>query len=423
MKSMLSSLCLLLAMLMVYSVPANSSEADDYAARLRGGDERSIAHLRDRNEKRIKEITKYIAAEAKKQQDAWVIAKRAQDAAKATQNNNNNHGGPGMGPGMAGGTQPDTPAIDTPIVPDKFEINEELIQAAVTQKFGGNLMDATGLFPKVDIRSKIDLEEAAAKLPEIKARFEDSYEMYYEIEPLSKKEAAEAQDILKKATTPETKLLQLQFKNKSGQWVEWTLLNAESSSYEWRIAIRFEPVTPEAIYKVEQALAEIEYPLYHENDPVEISFSPTERVARRTYQGAFKRIGRFKIVIGKDILAMDDLPKKLRVRFNPDMNRAARAEMIDRHPIFARNSMERGELITEKVKEMLARQLEQNLARGWIYIGDSWKTPADMVHDVLVFRRQHDAATRAAYKQQIQRQQQQDQEEDMDGGRGGYRRH
>ena len=84
--------------------------------------------------------------------------------------------------------------------------------------------------------------------------------------------------------------------------------------------------------------------------------------------------------------------------------------------------MERDEVIAEKVKEMLTRQFEQNLQRGWVYIDDSWKTPSDMVHDVLVFRRQHDAATRAMMQKQQHRAQQQSQEEAEMGGPGGYRR-
>ena len=385
-------------------------------------DTNSYPHLRDRNEKRIKEITKFIAAEAKKQQDAWVIAKRAQDQAKA--GGNNGFGGPGpgmgpMGPGMGPGGMPPapSPADDLPPVPDKFEINEELIQAAVTQKFGGNLMDASGPFPKVDIRSKLELQEDAAKLPEMKENFLDSYEMEYAIQPLQKKEAAKVRELLAKIDMPEVKLLQLQFQNRTGQWVEWTLKSAEPKAHEWRIVIRLAPATPQAIQKVEEALAEIDYPLYHENDLVEISFSPTENVARRTYAGAFKRIGRFKLSIGKDILGLNDLPEKLRARFDPELNRRAREQVLERHPVFSRLNLERQERIDEKVKEMLTRQFEQNLARGWVYIDGSWKLPADMVHDVLVYRRQHDAATRSMLQKQNIRRAQEDQDQD---GRGGY---
>ena len=409
MKPILSTLCVMLAVLIVHSVLGAPLETNSYS------------HLRDRNEKRIKEITKFIAAEAKKQQDAWFLAKQAEQAA---QNQNNNGMGPGMGHGMGPGgmPQPPAPADNLPPVPDKFEINEELIQAAVTKKFGGNLMDAAGPFPKVDIRSKIELQEDAAKLPELREKFFDTYEMTYDIQSLAKPEAAKVQKLLKDTVTPEIELLQLQFQNKAGQWVEWTLKGAEPKSHEWRIAIRLKPATPEAMQKVEEALAEIDYPLYQENDIVEISFSPTERVARRTFSGAFKRVGRFKLNIGKDLLGLNDLPEKLRARFDPDLNRRAREQALDRHPVFSRLNMERDEVIAEKVKEMLTRQFEQNLQRGWVYIDDSWKTPSDMVHDVLVFRRQHDAATRAMMQKQQHRAQQQSQEEAEMGGPGGYRR-
>ena len=71
MKPILYTLCLILALFSVCNVPAASYDTNSYP------------HLRDRNEKRIKEITKFIAAEAKKQQDAWFLAKQAQDQAKA----------------------------------------------------------------------------------------------------------------------------------------------------------------------------------------------------------------------------------------------------------------------------------------------------------------------------------------------------
>ena len=396
---------IILAILMVRSVPAASYDTNSYS------------HLRDRNEKRIKEITKFIAAEAKKQQDAWFLAKQAEQAAN---NQNNNGMGPGMGPG--GMPTPPAPADNAPPVPDKFEINEELIQAAVTAKFGGNLMDAAGPFPKVDIRSKLELQEAAAKLPEIKEKFADSYEMEYAIQPLRREEAMKVQELLKDALIPEIRLLQLQFQNKVGKWVEWTLKTGEPNAHEWQVAIHMQPVTPEAVQKIEYALAEIEYPLYKENDAVEISFSPTEKVARRTYKGAFKKIGRFKLSIGKDIMGLDDLPEKLRARFDIELNRRAREQFLERHPVYSRLNLERQEMIDTKTKEMLTRQLEQNLPRGWIFIGDSWKIPADMVHDVLVFRRQHDAATRAQMQKQMQRQKNQEQEEAGMGGPGGYRR-
>ncbi|MBO4619964.1 MAG: hypothetical protein J5654_07625 [Victivallales bacterium] len=418
MKPILYTLCLILALFSVCNVPAASYDTNSYP------------HLRDRNEKRIKEITKFIAAEAKKQQDAWFLAKQAQDQAKAG-GNNDGFGGPGpsmkpMGPGMGPGGMPPapSPANDLPPVPDKFEINEELIQAAVTAKFGGDLMDAAGPFPKVDIRSKLELQEAAAKLPEIKENFADSFEMEYAIQPLRREEAMKVQELLKDALIPEIRLLQLQFQNKAGKWVEWTMKNAEPNAHEWRVAIRMKPVTPEAVQKIEYALAEIEYPLYHENASVEISFSPTEKVARRTFSGAFKRIGRFKLSIGKDILGLDDLPEKLRARFDPELNRRAREQFLDRHPVFSRLNLERQEMIDAKTKEMLCRQFEQNLPRGWIFIGDSWKVPADMVHDVLVFRRQHDAATREMFKKQAQKRarDEQEQQNQGQGGPGGYRR-
>ena len=412
MKPILYSLCLILTLLAVRSAPAAPFETNNYS------------HQRDRNEKRIKEITQFIAAEAKKQQDAWVIAKRAQDQAKAGGNNNGYGGpGPGMGPGMGPGGMPPapSPADNLPPVPDKFEINEELIQAAVTKKFGGNLMDAAGPFPKVDIRSKLELQEDAAKLPEIKQNFFDSYEMEYAIQPLQKKDAAKVREMLSKVTGPEVKLLQLQFQNRTGQWVEWTMKSAEPKAHEWRVVIHMAPATPEAIQKIEEALAEIDYPLYHENDLVEISFSPTENVARRTYSGAFKRIGRFKLSIGKDILGLNDLPEKLRARFDPDLNRRAREQVLDRHPVFSRLNLERQEKIDERVKMMLTQQFEQNLQRGWVYIDDSWKLPSDMVHDVLVYRRQHDAATRSMLQKQNLRRTQEDQEQNEHGGGAGYR--
>ena len=381
----------------------------------------TYAHLRERNEKRIKEITQYIAAEAKKQQDAWVLAKRAQDQAAATQNNPNGGMGPGMGPG--GMPAAPAPAADnTPPVPDKFEISEELIQAAVTKKFGGNLMDAAGPFPKVDIRDKIELTEAAGKLPEIKKNFQDAFEMTYAVQPMTKTEAAATQERLQAAAPAEAKQLELQILNKEGEWVAWTPRAAEARLPEWRVAIRLEPVTPQAIQKVEELLAEIEYPLYRENDLVEISFSPTERVARRTYKGGFKRIGRFKVVIGKDILGLNDIPEKLRARFDDDLNRRARLQVMDRRPVFTRISLACQDFIDAKVKEMLTRQFEQNLGRGWVYIDGGWKTPADMVHDVLVYRRQHDAATREMYKKQMQHRQQEEQMQQEQGGAGGYRR-
>ena len=72
MKSILYTLCLILAFLAVRSVPAAPFETNNYS------------HQRDRNEKRIKEITKYIAAEAKKQQDAWFLAEQAEQAMPTT---------------------------------------------------------------------------------------------------------------------------------------------------------------------------------------------------------------------------------------------------------------------------------------------------------------------------------------------------
>ncbi|MBQ4479737.1 MAG: hypothetical protein II943_03770 [Victivallales bacterium] len=202
-----------------------------------------------------------------------------------------------------------------------FKIDTITIIGYITEKYGQGksmatrLAEASGPFPIIDIRSKIELQEDAIKL--VDAQFNRSEE-----------------DMLEE----------------------------------------------------EIRLVEEEYPLYKENEIVEISFAPREGVARRTYRGSFKKIGRFKLTIGKDFLSMDELPEKIRARFDPDLNRIARERMLARHPIITRYKLDREDAIAAKVNEWLLSQFEQNLPRGWVYVNNAWKLPEDMVEDVIEYR-------------------------------------
>ena len=83
---------------------------------------------------------------------------------------------------------------------------------------------------------------------------------------------------------------------------------------------------------------------------------------------------------------MDEVPEKLRVRFNETMNREARENMRQRHPVFSRYNVEQEEAAAEKVNEMLLNQFERNLPLGWVYIDGTWKLPEDLVADVIAYR-------------------------------------
>ena len=297
----------------------------------------NYGRLRERNEKRIQEITSFIVEEAKRQYDEWLLAKQGQDMHSHRNDMSEMMYGRRLensymvvpSSSKAGQTE------EAPIASDVFEIDEEAIQAAVSARFGGNLLDAIGDSPKVDIRSKIELQEMAEKSPAILARFSASYD-----------------DMLQD----------------------------------------------------EKEMVKREYPLYREGDIVEISFTPVEPVARRTYKGVFKRVGPFKIMIGTQVIGLDSIPKKLRARFDRELNRRARIELMERHPIINKYEAERSEAISDLVKTMLEKQFENNLTNGWVYIDNSWKIPADMVHDVLVYRRQYDAAMRYQKQQKAKRE-------------------
>ena len=130
-------------------------------------------------------------------------------------------------------------------------------------------------------------------------------------------------------------------------------------------------------------IAEAEYPFYREGEQVEITFTPVGQVARRTYTGVFKRIGRSRISIGKYFFDLNDLPEKLRVRFDAKLNRKAKLDLLKKHPIITRYKNEWETAVYEKTNEMLINQFETNLKMGLVYVDESWIFPEELAENIV----------------------------------------
>lgn len=149
----------------------------------------------------------------------------------------------------------------------------------------------------------------------------------------------------------------------------------------------FKDVDINALYEQEIKDAEEKYPLYKQGETVEITFAYGNE-PRRTYRGTFRLEGPFKIWIGRTMLNKNDLPDLIRPRFYTDLNREARAREIDKHLLVNKFKIAREEAIAAEAKELLKKQFQKNLPRGWVYVNDTWKMGAEMVDDILEYRRE-----------------------------------
>lgn len=295
--------------------------------------------LREENQRKIKEITNYILSLAKKQRVEWQRKYAAQETKKAKRRKENS-------PNMANHNNDDQennpndeplPVVDeTELVPDVFVVDIEEIKEKVKAKYKANEDDAKGYFPKINISSKIELEELASKKPEVKEKYPFPIPMPPALLNTLPQEEQDEYHALKKRLDDE-----------------------------------------------EAAQVARELPLYRENQNVEISVPVRKGKTKRVLSGAFQRIGQHKIKIGKEIIDLSDLPENIRACFDPDLNRIARAKRIAQHPVIGQYNLRREEIINKIVKEWLLEQLEQNLSAGWIYVNGCWVMPSDIVLQVL----------------------------------------
>lgn len=128
------------------------------------------------------------------------------------------------------------------------------------------------------------------------------------------------------------------------------------------------------------------YPLYQEGQNVEISYSIGNE-PRRTYIGTYRKNGRFRIFVGRNSMNLKDLPELLRARFDPELNEQCRKKLYAQHPLYSKYQLEKEDEIKRRYDELLRKQMEKNLPRGWVYINNVWKVPADLIEDVLENRK------------------------------------
>jgi len=141
----------------------------------------------------------------------------------------------------------------------------------------------------------------------------------------------------------------------------------------------------EQLRALEKQDAEKEFPLYKQGEIVNITFARGNE-PRRTYYGAFRREGKYKLFIGGKQLSYVDLPEYYRARFDAKENEKARREMINRHVRVGRYKLEKQEALFNKKKQMLEEQYAKNLPRGWVYVDDAWHIPADLVENFVKTR-------------------------------------
>ncbi len=141
----------------------------------------------------------------------------------------------------------------------------------------------------------------------------------------------------------------------------------------------------ESMEAEERRMAEEKYPLYQPGQKVKISFSRGHEKSR-TYEGVFKTNGRFKFMIGRNVLNYNDLPEEIRACFIPQLNKEKRTEEFNKHRIITRYNLEREEEEATRMREKLNAQFAKNLPKQWVYINKAWRLPVDMVEDIVRYR-------------------------------------
>ncbi|MBR4611994.1 MAG: hypothetical protein IKO40_04685 [Kiritimatiellae bacterium] len=330
------------------------------------------------------------------------------------------------------------------IVPYNQLENLELFKKAVGEKFGLGMsyMQRLALSSKISL-SKIELQEDIAKSPEIMEKFINCYETTYTLASsfsgnesrLQKAEAMRVKGLIEKYGLQD--IASLEYQNRNDVWTVWTE-RSELKNPQWRLVFRFQPfphdgktldqvttacneaiqaslqameandeavqldeifsdagfrlsiadsslISSSPILRAERLLAEVEYPLYQEGDIVEISFSPVERVARRTYYGNFKRIGRFKLSIGKELLGLDDIPQMLRVRFDNKLNVKAKLDFLKKHVLITNYKNAWDTDIRTKLNKEWVSSFEKNLNMGFVYVDDAWLLPEELAERIVKY--------------------------------------
>lgn len=327
------------------------------------------------------------------------------------------------------------------IIPYNQLQNMELFKEAVGVKFGLGMSYQQRLAMSTKIsHSKLELQEAIEKSPQIMEKFIDCYETTYILSSSfaggenksQKAEASRVQELIQQLGLQD--VASLEYQNRNDTWTVWTD-RSELKNPQWRLVFRFKPfphdrkkldqvkaacdeaihvmeanggvvklaeifentgfrpltatdsslVYSSLILQAERLIAEAEYPLYREGEIVEISFAPTERVSRRTYTGAYKQAGRFKLFIGKELLGLDDLPQKLRARFDEKLNAKAKLDFLKKHILITNYINSLDTEIQEKLNKEWVSGFEKNLNLGFVYVDDAWLLPEELAERIVKY--------------------------------------
>ncbi|GEM_PF-4675290 len=350
------------------------------------------------NQKRIEDISKEILRQVKVQEDEY---QKAYEEFQKQKSGNGQAGygdwrdnGHGMDPRMP--SEGDAAPKQEEFPPYKLDVQK--LKDAITLKFGGKEEDTIGPRPRVDLRSKMDIQEFAEKEVRKRPEFRDYQPeaIFQLIRDVDKKypllhegqsvkvmiDGKEYEGIFKTNGPHEITIGGNKFKKGKLAKEVLALFDERENASLRKIELSKNPVLAQEIKDLEQ-----KYPLYKEGQKVEISFAHGNE-PRRIYKGAFKLYPPFKLSIGKDMLNKNDLPEIYRARFYPEVNTQCRMEEFNKHLVLNKLKMEMEEAIAEEVKEIRRKQFEQNLPKGWVFLNETWKMPSELVEDTLEYRKE-----------------------------------